>query len=418
MVSIKNLGKIKLSIKQKMLLFFLIPVTIILGIACLYILSNLDPNAKNYQVIITIGVYLFTILLILLLILYISRSISSPLVHIQKKLDLIAQGKSEQDYMEAINTCTEIGLIEMSYNKILGAWKNITQFTELIKNGNADSEYKLLSEQDQLGKSLIDMRNQIKESSKQKKQQQEEERKRYWTSEGLAKMNEILRKHEDIEDFAFKILSFLINYLAANQGGIFIRNHEDKSNLILELKAFYAFNRRKYIKKTFEFGEGLIGNCALEKETIHLTEIPDQYIQITSGLGGSNPRSLLLIPMKIEEEVLGIIEIASFKDFEKYQIEFLEQASLSIASSLNMAETNKRTSELLERTQQQAEEMAAQEEEMRQNMEELQATQEESSRKAEEFEKKSDEIQKLNIIMEKQLEKALKKIDKLSAKKN
>jgi len=154
----------------------------------------------------------------------------------------------------------------------------------------------------------------------------------------------------------------------------------------------------------------------MEKQTIHLTEIPQNYIQITSGLGGSNPKSLLLVPMKMEKEVLGVIEIATFNEFEAHQIAFLEQASLSIASSLNMAETNKRTSELLEKTQQQAEEMAAQEEEMRQNMEELQATQEESSRRAEEFEMQFIELQDLNDELQRKLEHAEEKIQELESK--
>jgi GAF domain-containing protein len=148
------------------------------------------------------------------------------------------------------------------------------------------------------------------------------------------------------------------------------------------------------LKKSFELGEGLVGNCALERKSVHLTEIPQNYIKVTSGLGGSNPKSLVLVPMKMEDEVLGIIEIASFDNFDEHHIQFLEDASLSIASSLNMAATNKRTSELLERTQQQAEEMAAQEEEMRQNMEELQATQEESTRRNTEMEKLLEEAQK------------------------
>ncbi|MCB2194888.1 MAG: GAF domain-containing protein [Bacteroidetes bacterium] len=410
-------NKKALSIKQKMLLFFLTPITIILGIAYLYILFNFESATQNQIILVTTGFFIIIILLILFLILIISKSISNPLVQIHQKLNMIAQGKIEQDYTESTDSCSEIKAIEISYNTILTAWKNAAHFTGSIKNGNLESEFKLLSEKDQLGKSLIDLRDQIKESSNQQKQQQEEERKRYWTSDGLAKLNEILRKQDNIDDYSFSILSFLVNYLEANQGGIFIRNVEDENNKLLELKAFYAFNRRKFIQKTFEYGEGLVGNCALEKQTTYLTEIPNNYIEITSGLGGSNPKSLLLVPLKIEEEVLGIIEIASFNTFEPYQIEFLEQACLSIASSINMAETNKRTSELLEKTQQQAEEMSAQEEEMRQNMEELQATQEESDRRAKEFEQKSDEIEKINVIMEKQLEKALRKIDKLSEKK-
>lgn len=312
----------------------------------------------------------------------------------------------------------ETGYMNIALDEMILNLRDTAEFARQVGEGNLDHEIEMLSESDHLRVALIEMKEKLKEAAKQQEEKRIEEEKRSWMNEGLAKLNEILRKQDDVEELSYQILSYIINYMNANQGGLFIRNNEDQHNIILELKSFYAFNRRKYIKKTFELGEGLVGNCALEKQTIHLTEIPDQYIQITSGLGGANPHSLLLVPMKMEQEVLGVIEIASFNNFEKYQIDFLEQASLSIASSLNMAETNRRTSELLEKTQQQAEEMSAQEEEMRQNMEELQATQEESSRRAEESEMQIVEMQDTNDQLERDLAKALKKIEELESKLN
>jgi len=305
----------------------------------------------------------------------------------------------------------ETGQLNIALDEMTKNLKETAEFARQVGEGNLDHEIELLSDSDHLRSALFEMRDKLNEAARLQEEKRIDEEKRSWANEGLAKLNEILRKQEDVDELSYQILSYLINYMNANQGGIFIKNSEDEHNIIFELKSFYAFNRRKFIQKSFELGEGLVGNCALEKKRIHLTEIPQNYIQITSGLGGSNPKSLILIPMKMEEEVLGVIEIASFEAFEDYQIQFLEDASLSIASSLNMAATNKRTSELLERTQQQAEEMAAQEEEMRQNMEELQATQEESTRRNTEMEKLLEQSQKQTLEMEKIVEQSQKQAE-------
>ncbi len=340
---------------------------------------------------------------------FIQRPIKGSIEALQK----ISKGDLEVEINEKIKKSNdETGQMNIVLDEMIKNLRDTAEFARQVGEGNLDHEIELLGDSDHLRIALIEMKQKLQESAKLQEEKRIEEEKRSWANEGLAKLNEILRKQDDVAELSYQILSYIINYMNANQGGIFIRNNEDQNNITLELQSFYAYNRRKYIKKVFELGEGLVGNCALEKQTMHLTEIPDNYIQITSGLGGSEPHSLLLIPMKMEDEVLGVIEIASFNEFEKYQIGFLEQASLSIASSLNMAETNKRTSELLEKTQQQAEEMSAQEEEMRQNMEELQATQEESSRRAEGFEQEFIELQDTNDELVRKIEKLESKLKK------
>jgi putative methionine-R-sulfoxide reductase with GAF domain len=176
-----------------------------------------------------------------------------------------------------------------------------------------------------------------------------------------------------------------VKYVNSNQGGLFLINDDSENDPYLELVSCYAFERKKFIVKRIDFGQGLVGQCYLEGARIHLRKIPEGYVHITSGLGGTNPNSLLVIPMKVNDKSYGVIELASFRKYEEHEIVLVEKFAESIAAAVSSVKINESTRILLEKTQQQAEEMRSQEEEMRQNMEELSATQEEMLRKEREY---------------------------------
>ncbi|MCK5370573.1 MAG: PAS domain S-box protein, partial [Cyclobacteriaceae bacterium] len=177
----------------------------------------------------------------------------------------------------------------------------------------------------------------------------------------------------------------LVEYLNASQGALFVLK-EDGKDSYLELLSTYAYKRKKYIDKKIEIGEGLAGQAFEEGKTIYLTDIKTDHYNIQTGLGESKPSSLLIIPLKEEDKIEGIIEIASLKEIEKHQIEFVESIGESIASSLSAGKVSQTTQKLLEETQDKAEQMKSQEEELRQNMEELAATQEQVERRNKELE--------------------------------
>jgi methyl-accepting chemotaxis protein len=315
-----------------------------------------------------------------------SNYITRPIKQITDILKKLARGNIDSSLKTDINTGDEIEEMAEALNISVEELNKKTNFAEKIKEGDLEHEFNLASDDDKLGQSLIEMRDSLKKAREEEEKRKVEDEKRRWVNEGLAKFADILRQNnDDLEKLSYNVLKNLVKYLNGNQGGIFLKNDEDKEDIHYELTAAYAYNRRKYLEKTYRPGEGLIGTCAVEQKTIYLTDLPDNYINITSGLGDSNPRSLLIVPLKTEEEILGILELASFEKFEKHQINFVERVAESIASTVSSVRTNIKTSELLEKSQQQAEEMSSQEEEMRQNMEELQATQEEAARREREM---------------------------------
>jgi GAF domain-containing protein len=280
--------------------------------------------------------------------------------------------------------------------------QNFNQSTEkqnisLIEDSRLQNEKMLENE-----KKLNDYIKQIEDS-------RAEDKKREWASAGLAKFSEILRENnEDISKTYDSVMSNLVKYLEANQGGLFVYE-EDEGEPHLSLVACYAYSRKKYEDRKIAIGEGLLGQCFLEKKTIMLTEIPQNYTYITSGLGDATPTCLIIVPLIVNEKIYGVMELAAFAVFEKYKVEFLEKIGETLASAISNLKVNEKTKNLLALSMQQTEEMRAQEEEMRQNMEELTATQEEMQRKSIEIEEiRAEEKQKA----EEQLQSKQKQLDK------
>lgn len=339
------------------------------------------------SLIVSILIGLAGIFVISIVISIISRKISNPIKRVTSLMSKIAKGKIDESMKVNINTGDELEEMGKAFNVSINGLINKAEFATSIGQGDMDCEIKLLSDEDKLGQALQEMQNHLIKAREEEKTRQIEEDKRNWINKGLAKFNDILRlDHDNIEKLSFNIIQNLINYLEANQGGVFVIEDSDPNDIYLDLKACYAYDRQKFIEKKIRIGEGLVGACYLEQKPIYLTDIPETYTKIASGLGEENPNALIIVPLKSNEVIHGVIEIASFKKFEDYQIEFIEKVAESIASTIANAKIAARTNQLLEQSQQQAEEMKAQEEEMRQNMEELAATQEEMARKTNEME--------------------------------
>lgn len=275
---------------------------------------------------------------------------------------------------EIPSTTDEMNAITSALNELVSNLRSITHFASEVGQGKFDSDITVFNNQGHLGKSLAEMRDSLKKVA-------EEDKQRVWFNEGIARFGDIQRSHNtNIEELTDAVMSEMVNYAAVNQGSIFIVNIDEDKEVSLEMKASYAFDRKKYTEKTLKPGQSLVGQAYLEKDVIHLTEIPSSYINITSGLGDGSPTNLLIVPMIINEEVVGVIEVAAFHPFSDNVISFIKRVAENLAATIQTVQINQETNRLLEESQMRAEQMQAQEEEMRQNMEEMQATQEEMSR--------------------------------------
>jgi len=355
--------------------------------------AEANQNLYNSMVFIVLGLIVLSIVTF-----FIARYISKPLIRITEILRSLAKGEIDETQKMRVKSDDEIGDIRKSVNTFIDGLLSTAEFANNIGKGNLDAEFTLLSKNDVLGKSLLEMRKSLRQARDEEAERKKLDEQVSWATIGTAKFGAILRsENENIEDLSFNIISNLVNYLGAIQGGIFILSSEDSNNMHYKMTASYAYNRKRFADKVIGERDGLVGRCGFEKQSIYLEDIPNDHVKITSGLGDSNPRSLLLVPLLLNDEIFGVIEVASFNKFEKYQIEFTEKIGEIIASTISNVRTAIKTANLLKQSQEQAEEMTSQEEELRQNMEELQATQEEMERKSREQEMR---LSRLNIEFE------------------
>ncbi len=323
------------------------------------------------NLIIWSGVILFFTIIIIAFV--VTSTLVRPINLLKRILTHMSQG--ELPDKEVASRSDEIGEMGKALNDLINGLRKISEFSKEIGIGNYTSKFQPLGNNDELGNSLLLMRDNLKRASEEAELRRIENYQRGWTSQGLAEFGEMLRESkESLEELTNQILTRLVRYLDASIGGLFIINDDKKEDTFLELIAFYAYDRRKYLEKRIEIGESLVGQCVLENQTIFMNEIPKGYIHVSSGMGNDDPRSLLIVPLKLNEEVYGVVELASFKNFEPYQIEFVEKIGESIASTISSAKISLHTSKLLQESNEKSERLTKQEEESRKQIEMMEKT--------------------------------------------
>jgi len=294
------------------------------------------------------------------------NKILKPLNEISHNIYQLSKGNVTITFadQETENLPQELVNLSISATKQWQMQKNAIDFANELSNNNFTNIFEAASEKDELGKALLSMRKNLKKNMEDEENRKKENDKNNWITNGVAMFSNILRTSgKSSTELGYLIVENIVEYLKANLVGIFIFV-DAAENPYLELVASYAYDRRKYLKKHIALGEGLVGMCAVEKKVTYLNNLPDGYIEINSGLGGSSPKHLLLIPLMAENKLFGVLEVAAFKAFEKHEILFMEKVAENISASMYSVKITEKTNELLHKSNIDSTEMKIQEEKL------------------------------------------------------
>ncbi|MCF8372299.1 MAG: response regulator [Bacteroidales bacterium] len=321
-----------------------------------------------------------------------TRALVVPINNLKAIIQKMSLGVLPEEELQGGND--ETGEMTLALNQLINGLKESSEFAHEIGKGNFENDYKPLSEHDTMGISLERMADSLKEATRETNQQN-------WIKTGVNELNNRMRGDLDITTISRNIITFISKYIDAQIGAIYLTDKEEK---YLSLTASYAFSKRKGITNKIEFGEGLVGQAAFEREMISISQVPDDYIRINSGLGDTIPRSIVVFPIIFESKVIGVIELGSIEEFDDLKVEFLSMVMETLAISLNSSSARSEVQLLLEKTQEQANALQHQQEELKQTNEELQVQQEELRVANEELEEQTIALKRSEQHLQQQQE--------------
>ena len=365
-------------------------------------------EAQSNQESIVTSIILITSLSLILMI-FISwvfiRLITKPLHKIVTAANQLAKGNVNTELH--IDQNDEIGELAKATSALVETNKQLSRAADAIGQGDYNVEIDIRSDEDILGKSIMRMKNNLLNMSTENEHDN-------WLKTGQAELSDKMRGDQNTIDLAQNVISYIAEYTKSQIGTIYLNGNGNK----FKLAGSYAYKKRKNLSNEFEIGEGLIGQCALEKKTILITNVPDDYIQINSGVGERIPLSILVTPLLYDGKVHGVIELGAFHEFCDLEMNFLEQATENIAIAFHSAVARVKVKELLEETQNQAAELQAQQEELRVTNEELEEQTQNLLRSEEELKSQREELQASNEELGKQTEALKERQAEIEEKNN
>jgi signal transduction histidine kinase/CheY-like chemotaxis protein/HAMP domain-containing protein len=224
-----------------------------------------------------------------------------------------------------------------------------------------------------------------------------------WLKTNIAKFTGMMQGQRDLFTVAKLLLSELTPLVGAQHGAFYLTESTETETTLKYLSG-YAFTEENGVPQQFRIGQGLVGQCALEKERILVTSVPNDYIKVSSSLGGAAPASIVVLPVLFEGEARAVIELASFSQFSEVHLAFLDLLTESIGIVLNTIAATMRTEELLKQSQALAEKLQSQQLQLQQTNAELQEKAQLLAEQKTEVETKNREVEQGKAQLEEKAE--------------
>ncbi|QLE55036.1 response regulator [Nostoc sp. TCL26-01] len=277
--------------------------------------------------------------------------------------------------------------------------RNISRAAEKMSDGDLSVSLPKSDRLDEIGV-LTRIFNQMVVNLRVTTQKNEEQN---WLKSNLAEFTQILQGQRQIENLSSLVLSKLTPLVEAQQSVFYLMDKTD-DECILKLVSSYAYHERRHLANRFRLGEGLVGQCALEKQRILLTEVPSDYIRISSGLGSALPINIIVLPIIFETEVTAVLEVASLYRFNELHLTFLEQFCEMLGVFLNNIAANTKTQKLLDESLVLATELRDSNQLLEQQTQKLEKSQLLLTQQQQELQQSNEELQQLNEELEEKAE--------------
>ncbi len=318
--------------------------------------------------------------------------ITRDLKRLSKATLLLAEG--DLNATANIHSNDEVGMLSRSFDRMVERLRHIEEIAKAIAAGDFSQQVQVRDKQDRLAIAINQMSESLQRLAGNREAQD-------WQKTGQAELHTIMRNEHDLLPLTQKIITYLANYLKAQIGVFYLAEDEQ-----LRLVSSYAYTTRNNNDNQFRIGEGLIGQAALEQQSILYSLMPGEQnpLVVNGGMGEFQPVDVIVLPLVHEGAVQAVLSLGVNRKFSALELEFLEKISQSLAISIHVTRTQRQFALLLEESTLQAEELKTQQEELKASNEELEEHAEMLAQSEETLRHKSNELQQLNTELEERTE--------------